>query len=102
MVIGAGGFVGGAILKEIQRAGIPAAGHHPKGSRSVVAPGGADALKALLKPGDAVVFVSAVAPAKNAAQVMTNLRMAEAAIAAFAAVPPAHLSLYQFRRRLCR
>ena len=38
-----------------------------------------------------MVFVSAVAPAKNAAQVMTNLRMAEAAIAAFAAVPPAHL-----------
>ena len=39
----------------------------------------------------AVVFVSAVAPAKNAAQMMTNLRMAEAACIAFAAVPPAHL-----------
>ena len=40
---------------------------------------------------DAVVFVSAVAPAKNVAQMMTNLRMAEAVCAAIAAVPPAHL-----------
>jgi nucleoside-diphosphate-sugar epimerase len=37
------------------------------------------------------VFISAVAPAKNTAQMMTNLRMAEAACRAFAAVPPAHL-----------
>jgi nucleoside-diphosphate-sugar epimerase len=35
--------------------------------------------------------VSAVAPAKNTAQLMANLRMAEAACTAFAAVPPAHL-----------
>jgi nucleoside-diphosphate-sugar epimerase len=37
------------------------------------------------------VFVSAIAPAKTSAQLMANLRMAEAALAAFAAVPPAHL-----------
>ena len=90
IVIGAGGFVGGAILKEIHKAEIPALGITRK-EADLLSPGGADALKALLKPDDAVVFVSAVAPAKNAAQVMTNLRMAESAIAAFAAVPPAHL-----------
>lgn len=90
VVIGAGGFVGGAILNEIKKANIPALEITRKDA-DLLSPGGADALKTLLKPGDAVVFVSAVAPAKNAAQVMTNLKMAEAAIAAFAAVPPAHL-----------
>ena len=90
VVIGAGGMVGGAILKELQNAKIPVLGITRK-EADLLSPGGADALKALLQPDDAVIFVSAIAPAKNAAQVMTNLRMAEAAIAAFAAVPPAHL-----------
>ena len=73
VVIGAGGFVGGAILKEIKKANIPALGITRK-EADLLSPSGADALKALLRPGDAVVFVSAVAPAKNAAQVMTNLQ----------------------------
>jgi UDP-glucose 4-epimerase len=90
VVVGAGGFVGGTILKELQNAGIATLGITRK-DVDLLSPGGADALKALLKPDDSVVFVSAVAPAKNAAQVMTNLRMADSAIAAFAAVPPAHL-----------
>ncbi len=90
VVIGAGGFVGGAILKEIQKANIPALGITRKDA-DLLSAGSGEALAALLKPDDAVVFVSAIAPAKNAAQVMTNLRMGEAAIAAFAAVPPAHL-----------
>ena len=90
VVIGAGGFVGSAILKEIRKANIPALGITRK-EADLLSSGGADALKALLRPGDAIVFVSAIAPAKNAAQVMTNLKMAEAAIAVFAAVPPAHL-----------
>ena len=90
VVIGAGGFVGGAILKEIQKAKIPILGITRK-EADLLSPGGADALTALLQPGDTVVFVSAIAPAKNAAQVMANLRMAESAIAAFAHQPPAHL-----------
>jgi len=90
VVIGAGGMVGGAIVKELQKAGINTLGVTRK-EVDLLSPGGADALKALLKPDDAVVFVSAVAPAKNAAQVLINLRMAESAIAAFAAAPPAHL-----------
>jgi nucleoside-diphosphate-sugar epimerase len=90
VVIGAGGFVGSTIAKELSGANIPVLGVTRK-QADLLGPGGADALKNLLTPDDSVVFVSAVAPAKNAAQVMTNLRMAEAAIAAFAAVPPAHL-----------
>jgi UDP-glucose 4-epimerase len=90
VVIGAGSFVGSTIVKELTKAGLPVFGITRK-QADLLSAGGADALKALLKPHDAAVFVSAVAPAKNAAQMMTNLRMVEAAIAAFAAVPPAHL-----------
>ena len=90
VVIGAGGFVGGAITKALKAAAVPVL---PLTRREVdlLAPDAAEKLKALLKPDDAVVFVSAIAPAKNTAQIMTNLRMAEAAAQAFAAVPPAHL-----------
>ncbi len=90
VVIGAGGFVGGSIIKELKKTGVETLPITRKES-DLLSPGGADALRALLKPDDSVVFVSAMAPAKNAMQVMTNLRMAETAIAAFAAVPPAHL-----------
>lgn len=90
VVIGAGGMVGGAITKAVKAASIPVL---PLTRREIdlLAPDAVEKLKALLKPDDAVVFVSAVAPAKNTAQIMTNLRMAEAAAQAFTAVPPAHL-----------
>ena len=90
VVIGAGGFVGSTIAKEVEAAKVPVLRVTRK-EADLLASDGAAKLQALLKPDDAVVFVSAVAPAKNAAQMMTNLRMAEAAVAAFAAVPPAHL-----------
>jgi nucleoside-diphosphate-sugar epimerase len=90
VVVGAGGFVGSTILKELADAGVPTLGLTRK-KVDLLAPNGADALKAHLLSDDAVVFVSAVAPAKNAGQMMINLRMAEAACVALAAVPPAHL-----------
>jgi nucleoside-diphosphate-sugar epimerase len=90
VIIGAGGFVGSAIAKELARANIPTRGITRKHA-DLLAGDGADALKAQLSPDDIVIFVSAIAPARNVAQLMANLRMAEAACAAFAAVPPAHL-----------
>ncbi|MGQ0663120.1 MAG: NAD-dependent epimerase/dehydratase family protein, partial [Pseudomonadota bacterium] len=48
-------------------------------------------LKALLRPDDSFVLVSGLAPAKTNALLVHNLRMAEAACAALAAVPPAHV-----------
>jgi UDP-glucose 4-epimerase len=90
VVVGSGGFVGSTIVKQLADANIPAAGLTRKEADLLSAKGG-EQLRARLSPDDAVVFVSAVAPAKNAGQLMTNLRMAEAALQAFAAVPPAHL-----------
>ena len=90
VIVGAGGFVGSTIARELANAKIPTLGLTRK-QADLLAPSGADALNAQLRPDDAVVFVSAVAPAKNAAQMMMNLRMVEAACIAFAAAPPAHL-----------
>ena len=89
-MIGAGGMVGGSIVQELARSDIPTLALTRK-EVDLLGPSGSDRLKSRLSTDDAVVFVSAVAPAKNAAQLMANLRMAEAALAAFAAVPPAHL-----------
>jgi nucleoside-diphosphate-sugar epimerase len=90
VVIGAGGFVGAAIVKELAAAKVHTLGLTRR-EVDLLAPHGAEALQANLAPGDAVVFVAAVAPAKTTAQLMANLRMAETACAALAAVPPAHL-----------
>lgn len=90
VIVGAGGFVGSTIFKHLMAAKIPVLPLTRK-DVDLLAADGAARLQAVLRPDDAVVFISAVAPAKNTAQMMTNLRMAEAACAAFVAVPPAHL-----------
>lgn len=90
VVIGAGGMVGGSIVRELANSDIPTLALSRK-DVDLLGCGGSDQLKSRLSIGDAVVFVSAVAPAKTVAQLMVNLRMAEAALAAFAAMPPAHL-----------
>lgn len=90
VIVGASGFVGSTILRHVMAAKTPALPVTRK-EADLLSESGGDRLKALLRPDDAVVFISAVAPAKNTAQMMNNLRMAEAACAAFAAVPPAHL-----------
>lgn len=89
VVVGSG-FVGGAIADALKASGVPVLAL----KRTELDLSAADAtvkLAALLRPDDAVVFVSAIAPARNTAQLMTNLRMAEEAAAAFATKPPAHL-----------
>ncbi|KAB2919034.1 MAG: NAD-dependent epimerase/dehydratase family protein [Hyphomicrobiaceae bacterium] len=90
VVVGAGGMVGGSIVQELAKSGIPTLALTRK-EVDLLGSSGSDQLKSALSVDDAIVFVSAVAPAKNAAQLMANLRMAEAALAAFAAASPAHL-----------
>ncbi len=90
VVIGAGGFVGGAILRALQAAGVTTLGLTRK-ELDLLAGDAAQKLKALLKPGDSVVMVSAIAPAKNVSMFMQNLRMAEAVCDALAACPIHHV-----------
>jgi nucleoside-diphosphate-sugar epimerase len=90
VVIGARGFVGSAIVTELRNAGVTTV----PVTREDVDLLAADAtlrLKPLLSGHDAVVFVSAIAPAKTSSQLVANLRMADAACAAFRDNPPCHL-----------
>jgi UDP-glucose 4-epimerase len=90
VVIGAGGFVGSHIVKDLHANGIPTLAV-TRAQVDLLAGDAAAKLAALLAPGDAVVFVSAVAPAKTSAHLMANLTMARAAVMAFERVAPAHL-----------
>ena len=90
VIIGAGGFVGGAIAGELAGEQVPLHGVTRK-DIDLLADGAGKRLAAALRPDDAVVFVSALAPARNSAALMQNLVMAEQVIGALAAQPVAHL-----------
>jgi len=90
VVVGAGGFVGGAIARELARDGVPVLGLTRK-EVDLTADGAAAAVTEKLDPEDSVVFVSALAPARTSAMLLQNLRMAEAVGQALSARPVAHL-----------
>ena len=91
VVIGAGGFVGGAIVKRLVADGVPILPLTRK-ELDLLADGAATKLKGLLQPTDSVVMVSAVAPAKTVPMLMQNLRMAEQVCEALTGVELAHLA----------
>jgi len=90
VVVGAGGFVGGAIARELARDGVPVLGLTRK-EVDLTADGAAAAVTEKLEPEDSVVFVSALAPARTSAMLLQNLCMAEAVGQALSARPVAHL-----------
>jgi UDP-glucose 4-epimerase len=90
IVVGAGGFVGGAIAQQLRNETVPVLGLTRK-DVDLLQEDAAKKLAGLLRPDDAVVFVSAIAPARNSAALMQDLRMAEQLVAALAAQPVAHL-----------
>lgn len=90
VVIGAGGFVGGAIAKRLESEGI-ATLRLTRRELDLLQPGAAKKLASLLQPVDSVVLVSAIAPAKTTPVLMQNLEMAEAACGALAAAGVAHV-----------
>jgi UDP-glucose 4-epimerase len=76
VVIGAGGFVGGAIASALQRDGVQTLNLTRK-EVDLLSGDAPSTLSGLLQADDALVFVSAVAPVRNSAQLIQNLRMAE-------------------------
>lgn len=90
VVIGGAGFVGGAVARYVAASGALVFALTRK-DIDLLADDAGTKLTGLLNEGDNVVFVSAIAPARNAAALMQNLRMGEAVIKALAAKPAAHV-----------
>ena len=90
VVIGAGGFVGGAIAQKLAYDGVPLLAITRK-EVDLLQDGAGTMLAGMLRADDSVVFVSALAPARNSAMLMQNLRMADQAVVALASRPVAHL-----------
>ncbi len=90
VVIGARGFVGSAICTRLAADKVPVLAL-TRNELDLLKPEAAATLQRLLRKDDSVVFVSALAPTRNNAMLIDNLRMAEAVCAALAAQPVAHL-----------
>jgi UDP-glucose 4-epimerase len=91
VIIGGGGFVGGAIGDQLAADKVPILALTRK-ELDLLKPAASATLQRLLQAHDSVVFVSALAPTRNNAMLIDNLRMAEAVCAALAAQPVAHLA----------
>lgn len=90
VVLGAGGFIGGAAAQRLRSAEIEVAALG-RDSCDLLAPDAAVRLAAEVRPEDVLVFVSARAPVKNIPMLMENMRMGEAVCAALASRPVAHV-----------
>lgn len=90
VVLGAGGFIGGATAARLRSEGIEVAALGRPGF-DLLAPDAAAHLAAELRADDVLVFVSAHAPVKNVPMLMENMRMGEAVCAALASRPVAHV-----------
>ncbi len=77
VILGAGGFVGGAIVQRLQSAEAPLLALTRK-QVDLLAPDAAASLADQLLPGDALVLVSALAPCRDIETLLKNLRMVEA------------------------
>jgi UDP-glucose 4-epimerase len=92
VILGCGGVLGKALLDRLKADGIAVLG---LGSADIDLQGAeaAEELRGVLRPDDAVVFLSALTPDKgrDIATLMKNLRMAEAVAGAIAAVKCRHL-----------
>ncbi len=90
VIIGAGGFVGGAVMVALARDGVTTLSLTRK-ELDLLAPGAAEKLAGLLRSEDSVVLVSALAPTRTPAMLVKNLQMANAVAEGLAKQPVAHL-----------
>jgi nucleoside-diphosphate-sugar epimerase len=90
VIIGAGGFVGGAICARLAADKIPVLAL-TRNELDLLRPEAVATLQRLLRADDSVVFVSALAPTRNNAMLIDNLRMAGAVCTALASQQVAHL-----------
>ena len=90
IVLGAGGFIGGATARRLRSEGIEVVALGRE-SCDLLAADAATRLTEIFRPDDTLVFVSARAPVKNVAMLMENIRMSETVCAALKSRPVAHV-----------
>lgn len=90
VVIGAAGFVGGAIAARLERDGVPVL-RVTRRQVDLLAPNAASSLKELFRTTDAVVAASARAPVRNADMLVENMVMVRAMVHALQEIPVAHV-----------
>lgn len=90
VVIGAGGFVGGAIVERLRRDGVGVEGLTRK-DVDLLASDAAERLAARLQDGDSVVAAAAIAPCKTPEMLKDNVVLATAIVRALARVTPAQV-----------
>jgi len=74
VVVGAGGFIGGAVAGRLERDGIPVL-RVARRDVDLLAAGAEEALAALLRPEDTVVAAAAIAPCKTPEMLQDNVRL---------------------------
>lgn len=90
VVLGAGGFIAGAILRALSSQGISVLGLG-RPAVDLLEKNSSQNLAQQLRPDDTLVFASARAPCKDSTMLRENLVMAEAVCAALKARPVAHV-----------
>lgn len=90
VVIGAGGFVGGAIAHQLKQANIQTLALS-RADVDLLSDDAANALAARLRPTDAVVAVAAIAPVKNAKMLAENMKLISSILAALNRVKVSHV-----------
>jgi nucleoside-diphosphate-sugar epimerase len=90
VVVGAGGFVGGAVARCVEESGV-AVVKLGRAEIDLLSPDAAHRLAASLRPGDSLVAVSAMAPVRNAAMLRDNMTIALALVTAASAVALDHV-----------
>jgi UDP-glucose 4-epimerase len=90
VVIGAAGFVGGALMRRLAAANAPAVGL-TRNEVDLQKASATEQLAAILRPGDAVVAVAARAPCKDIGMMIDNMVIAKVILDALSAVGVAHV-----------
>lgn len=90
VVVGAGGFVGGAVVSKLRKLSIPVLPITRK-DIDLLSDGALEKLVNLLQPDDVLVAASAMAPCKNAEMLIKNLSIAKVFTDALSLQPVAHV-----------
>lgn len=90
VILGAGGFVGGATANLLISNAVKTLSLGRK-QLDLLSNGAVDQLQKLLRPTDSLVIVSALAPCKNPAMLLDNIRMMTAVCGALEKTPVAHV-----------